>query len=148
MVESFLAPKRPILIPFCGMDHQKSSFSLISDTLSVGGCWGQPVLLFWKMVHQTQMGNPPDHAASDIISKFSIFLPPRAIYFRSYHYETPCMKQFWSGFIFAEKRPNVCTSIQKRNQIPRTSSYIPLPFKLSLISEVTLHILHKGLHPH
>ena len=24
--------------PFCGMDHQKSNFSLISDILSVGGC--------------------------------------------------------------------------------------------------------------
>ena len=23
---------------FCDMDHQKSNFSLISDTLSVGGC--------------------------------------------------------------------------------------------------------------
>ena len=46
---------------------------------------------FWKLVDETQMGNPSDHAARDIISKFSIFLPPRAIYFRSYHYETPCM---------------------------------------------------------
>ena len=33
-------------ILFCGMDHQKSKFSLISDTLSVGGCWGQLMLLF------------------------------------------------------------------------------------------------------
>ena len=32
------------------MDHQKSNFSLISDALSVGGCWGQPMLFFWKMV--------------------------------------------------------------------------------------------------
>ena len=37
------------------------------------------------------MGNRPDHAIRDIASKFSIFLPPRAIYFRSYHYETPCI---------------------------------------------------------
>ena len=36
--------------PFCEMDHQKSNFLLISDTLSVGGCWGQPMLFFWKMV--------------------------------------------------------------------------------------------------
>ena len=32
--------------PFCGMDHQKSKFSLIYGTFSVGGCWGQPMLLF------------------------------------------------------------------------------------------------------
>ena len=32
MVGSSLATKSPILAPFCGMDHQKSNFSLISDT--------------------------------------------------------------------------------------------------------------------
>ena len=30
-------------------------FLLISDTLSVGGCWGQPILLFWKMVTNVKM---------------------------------------------------------------------------------------------
>ena len=29
MAGSFLAPKWPIMVPFCGMDHQKSNFSLI-----------------------------------------------------------------------------------------------------------------------
>ena len=48
MVGSSLAPKWPILSLFCGIIHQKSKFSLISYTLSVGGCWGQPMLLFWK----------------------------------------------------------------------------------------------------
>ena len=48
MVGSSLTPKWPILAPFCGMDHQKFNFSLISDTLSVGGCWGKLMLLFWK----------------------------------------------------------------------------------------------------
>ena len=43
MVWSSIAPKWLILVPFCGMDHQKSNFSLISGTLSVWGCWGQPV---------------------------------------------------------------------------------------------------------
>ena len=58
IVESSLAIKRPILAPFCGMDHQKSNFSLISDTLSVRGCWGQPMLLFWKLVGETQISKP------------------------------------------------------------------------------------------
>ena len=88
--QKFLSPKWPMMVPFCGVDHQKSNFSLISDTFSVGGCWGQPMLLFWKLDNETQMSNPFDHAARDIPSKFSIFLPLRAIYFRSYQYETPC----------------------------------------------------------
>ena len=32
----------------CWMNHQISKFLLISYTLSVGNCWGQPMLLFWK----------------------------------------------------------------------------------------------------
>ena len=55
------------------------------------GCWGQQRLLFWKLVDETQSGNPCEHAATDISSKFSILLALRAIYFRSYHYETPCI---------------------------------------------------------
>ena len=89
-VGTSLAPKWPIMVSFCWMDHQKSNFSLISDTLPVRGCWGQPMLLFWKVIDETQMGNPRDHAVRDISSKFSIFLPLRAILKKPYHYETPC----------------------------------------------------------
>jgi hypothetical protein len=39
MVSTFLATKWPILVLFCEMDHQKSNFSMIFSTLSVGGCW-------------------------------------------------------------------------------------------------------------
>ena len=33
---------------FCWMDYQKSKFLLVYGTFSVGGCWGQPMLLFLK----------------------------------------------------------------------------------------------------
>ena len=29
----------------------------------VGGCWGQPMLLFWKKIDKTQMSKPPKCAA-------------------------------------------------------------------------------------
>ena len=48
------------------------------------------MLLFGKVVDETQMGNPRDHAVRDKSSKFSIFLPLRAILKNPYHYETPC----------------------------------------------------------
>ena len=54
MVRLPLAPLWPILAPFHGMDHQKSNFSLISGTLSVGGCWGQLMLLFFENSCGTQ----------------------------------------------------------------------------------------------
>jgi hypothetical protein len=50
MIWAFLAPKWPILVLFCEMDHQKSNFSLIYGTLFVRGCWGQLMFLFWKLV--------------------------------------------------------------------------------------------------
>ena len=29
-------------------------------TFSVRGCWGQPMLLFWELVDETQMSTPPE----------------------------------------------------------------------------------------
>ena len=58
------------------------------------------MLLFLKLVDETQMVNPREHAARDILYKFLFFLPFRAIYFRSFHYETPCIRKkdcFFSG---------------------------------------------------
>ena len=62
------------------------------NNFSVRGCWGQQMLLFWKLDDETQMGNSRHHATRDILSKFSIFLPLRAILKKTYHYETPCSK--------------------------------------------------------
>ena len=51
-------------------------FLQISDTHSVRGYWGQLVQLLWKLNDdETQMGNHCDHAARDLSSKLSIFLP-------------------------------------------------------------------------
>ena len=49
------------------------------------------MLLFGKLVDETQLGNPRNHAVRDTASKFSIFLPLRAILKKPYHYETPCI---------------------------------------------------------
>ena len=91
IVGSFLA-YWPILVSFCWtdlLDHQTPNFSLISDILSVGGCWGQQMLLFWKLVDETQMVKPPEPTRHHNLRKYLILLPLRAI-FRSLYYETPC----------------------------------------------------------
>ena len=90
MVWSSLAPKWPIPVPFCGMDHQKSNFSLISDTLSVGGCWGQPMSFFWKVVDETQISKPLEGTRHHNLIKLLIFLPLRANFLYILRYETPC----------------------------------------------------------
>ena len=75
MVGSFLAPKWPLQVPFCGIDHQKPNFSLISDSSSVGGCCGRPMLLFWKLVDETQMVKPPELTIYHNSKKYLVLLP-------------------------------------------------------------------------
>ena len=76
--------------PFLWNGSSKIQFLLISDTLSVGGCWGHPMSFFWKLVDETQMSNPSKAASYRNSTKLSILLPLRAIYFYSLYYETPC----------------------------------------------------------
>ena len=52
--------KWPRLVHFCGMNHQKSNFFTDFSTFFVGGCWGQPMLFFLKLVDETQMVKPPE----------------------------------------------------------------------------------------
>ena len=83
----------------CFLGIESWNIKLNFSTFSFGGCWGQPILHLWKLVDETQMGSPCDHAARDILSIFSILLPLRATYFRSYHYETPCTIFGWLIFL-------------------------------------------------
>ena len=95
MVWSSLAPKWPIIVPFCRIDLQKSSFSLISDSLSVWGCWGQQMSFFWNMVGETQIPKPPEATRNHNSIKLLIFLSLRADLLLSVHSDTPC-----STFLF------------------------------------------------
>ena len=69
---------------------QKFNFSLFSDTLSVGGCWGQPMSFFWKLIDETQNLIPPEAARHPESIKLLILVPLRANLLCTLHYETPC----------------------------------------------------------
>ena len=59
MVWSSLTPKWPILDMFCGMDHQKPNCSLMFIWYPF---WQRlPMLLFWKLVDETQMPKPQEY---------------------------------------------------------------------------------------
>ena len=72
------------------MDHQKSNFLLIFDPLSAGGCWGRPMLPFWKLVDETQISTPPELTRHHNSIKLWILLPLRADLFPTLQYEIPC----------------------------------------------------------
>ena len=47
------------------------------------GCRGQQILLFQKLITETQISNPPEATKLHNFIKLVILLPIRAIYFRS-----------------------------------------------------------------
>ena len=77
MFWTFLAPKWTILVLFCEMDHQKSNFLLIFGTLSVKGCWGQSMLLSWKLVDKIQMPHTQKYTDTFIITYIVVFSWPQ-----------------------------------------------------------------------
>ena len=61
MFWSSLAPKWPIVFPFCGQDHQKSNFWLISDTLSASLCYFFKNWLMKLKISNLRMSEPPSN---------------------------------------------------------------------------------------
>ena len=69
------------------------------STLSIRGCWGQPILLFWKLVDKTQISKPPEPTRHHNSIKLWILLSLRADLLYILQYETPCIYFFchWSN---------------------------------------------------
>ena len=72
-----------------GLNHEISCSNF--SPFSVGGCWGQLILLFWKVVDETQMSKSPEATRHLNSRKILILLLLRAIYNPTFQYETPCM---------------------------------------------------------
>ena len=94
MVGLFFAPKWSKQVPFCGMDHKKSIFLPTSDTLSVGGCRGQLMLVFWKLIDETQISKPLEgtrhyNCTKLLITQSHLICP--------FPYDTPCMSNTLSS---------------------------------------------------
>ena len=73
MFSSTMAPKWPILVSQCGMDHQKPTILLIFGTLSLGGCGGHPMRPKLNLKVKSQMSKPneyTDNIKSNLTCKF------------------------------------------------------------------------------
>ena len=60
------------------------------STFSVRGCWGQPMLLFWKMVNETQMPKPQEYTDTFIITQKLFLVCLWGLQNLSKGVETPC----------------------------------------------------------
>ena len=66
------------------------------------------MLLFQKLITETQISKPPEATRLHNFIKLVILLPLRAIYFRSQYYETPCRSNL--DFIYFPPPSTVLTS--------------------------------------
>ena len=75
MVWSSVAPKWPITVPFCRIDHQNSNFHwylivFLSEAVEARRCH-----FFWKLVGKTQIPKPSEATRNHNSIKLLIFLP-------------------------------------------------------------------------
>jgi hypothetical protein len=57
---------------------------------SLGGWWGQPMSLFWKLVDETQMATPREYTDAFIIIKKMFLCGLWGLQSNSIWYERPC----------------------------------------------------------
>jgi hypothetical protein len=60
------------------------------SSFSVRGCWGQPMLLFWKLVDETQIPQPQKYTDTFKKNLPCFFLSVRAISKYALCHEGPC----------------------------------------------------------
>ena len=85
------------------------------STFPVGGCWGQLMLLFWKLVHKTQISKLPEPTRHHNSIRLWILLSLRADLLYILQYETPCrikiLRLFWSNEIYVSSNLNLMFSV-------------------------------------
>ena len=59
------------------------------STFSVGDCWGQQILLFWKLIDKTQISKPLESASYRNSTKLLIFLPSEPFTFTRFTIRHP-----------------------------------------------------------
>ena len=76
--------------PFLRNGSSKTQIFTDFKTFSVRGCWGQPLLLFWKLIYETQISKPPEATRHHKSKKILVLLSLRANLKIQFQNETPC----------------------------------------------------------
>ena len=99
---------------FFGMNHQKSIFLLINDTLAVRGCWGQLMLLFWKLVEFPNLLNSLGTMIQDNYESFYLSGP---FTLARFHMRHPVYDIKWVSYTMRRNLLNWCNlvSISKKS---------------------------------
>ena len=88
------------------------------STFPVNGCRGQVMLLFWKLVQQTQTSKPLETSRHHNPTKLLVFPPLRVDLLCTLYYETPCRKAFSEiCFHYSDK---IRSTFQRSSNLRRT----------------------------
>ena len=91
MSSSTMVPKLPILVPQCGMDHQKPTILLIFGTLSPGGCRGHPMSPKLNLEDRSQISTPNEYTYNFKPNLICIFPSVRAKFKKPLCPRTQCI---------------------------------------------------------
>ena len=103
MFPSTMAPKRPILVSQCEIDHQKSTILLTFSTLSLGGHGGHPMRPKLNLKDKSQMSTPNEYTENFNLNSIYIFPSVRAKLKKTLCPRTQCstistyINQFFTG---------------------------------------------------
>ena len=93
MFPSTMAPKRPILVSQCEMDHQKSTILLIFSILFLGGCGDHPMRPKLNLKDKSQMSTPNEYTDNFKSNLTCIFLSISAKVKKIFCPQTMCTKK-------------------------------------------------------
>ena len=96
MFPSTMAPKRPILVSQCEMDHQKSTILLIFSILFLGGCGGHPMRPKLNLKDKDQMSTPNECTVNFKSNLICIFPSVRAKLKKTLCPRTQCNVPEWN----------------------------------------------------
>ena len=86
------------------------------STFSVGGCWGQSMLIFWKLVDETQISKPLESTRHNLI-KLLILLPLRV--------DLLCNLQYEYVGTYVHNLSRSCLQLKMKIKIGLSESFYP-----------------------
>ena len=141
MFPSTIAPKWPILVSQCGMDHQKPTILLIFGTLSLGGCGGHPMTPKLNLKNEGQMSRPNEYTDNFKSNLTCIFFSLRAKLKNTFCLRTLCMTTIRGCFLICKKKKTFLTRASHLNS-SKEGTLMKRELHLQLQKHPLICILH------
>ena len=92
-----LCTKTTITGPFLWNGLSKIQFFIDFSTFSVRGSWGQPMLLFWRLIHELKIFYFLKPLGTITWQNYWFFYPSELIYFAIFTMRHPALDKVWKS---------------------------------------------------